>query len=151
MRSLSLWCSLSALALLCAGSPLQAMEFVSVSESHAILYDSPALNGKKLFVVNRYMPFESVVTVKDWVKVRDRNGALSWIEARAVTTASRYLIATAPLVDVYAAPDSSSARLFQVRQAVALELLQSTGTGWLKVRHLSGDIGYVRHSDVWGD
>jgi SH3-like domain-containing protein len=56
-----------------------------------------------------------------------------------------------PLLDVRAAPDFGSARVFQVRQQVALERLEATGTGWVKVRHLDGESGYVRSSEIWGE
>src|SRR4030066_1247876 len=46
-----------------------AADYVSVGESSAILYDAPSLKAKKLFVVNRYMPFEQVVTLYIWVEV----------------------------------------------------------------------------------
>jgi SH3-like domain-containing protein len=126
-----------------------AVDFVSVSESSAILYDAPSIKAKKLFVVNRYMPFEQVVTLEGWVKVRDRSGGLYWIEQRVLSN-KRYVFALLPLVDVRAEPDSAAARTFQVRQQVALERLESTGTGWIKVRHQDGNVGYVRSTEVWG-
>ena len=126
-----------------------AVDFVSVSESSAILYDAPSVKAKKLFVVNRYMPFEQVVTLEGWVKVRDRSGGLYWIEQRVLSN-KRYVFALLPLVDVRAEPDLSAARTFQVRQQVALERLESTGTGWIKVRHQDGNVGYVRSTEVWG-
>ncbi len=127
----------------------QAVEYVSVSDSSAILYDAPSTHAKKLFVVNRYMPFEQVVTLESWVKVRDRSGGLYWIEKQALSN-KHYVFALLPLVDVRAAPDSRSPRLFQVRQQVALEVIESTGTGWIRVRHQDGNSGYVRSAEVWG-
>ncbi|MDO8464465.1 MAG: SH3 domain-containing protein [Gallionella sp.] len=127
-----------------------AADYVSVGESNAILYDAPSLKAKKLFVVNRYMPFEQIVTLDNWVKVRDRSGALYWVEKRALSS-KRYVFALPPLLDVRAEPDSGAARLFQVRQQVALERLESTGTGWIKVRHQDADVGYVPSAEVWGD
>jgi SH3 domain protein len=135
--------------LLFGGSAVHAVEYVSVSERDAILYDAPSTKAKKLFVVNRYMPFEQIVTLDSWVKVRDRSGGLYWVEKRVLSN-KRYVFALLPLVDVRAAPDPGSQRLFQVRQQVALERLESTGTGWIKVRHQDGDIGYVRSVEVWG-
>ena len=126
-----------------------AVDYVSVGESSAILYDAPSTKAKKLFVVNRYMPFEQVVTLDGWVKVRDRSGGLYWVEQHVLSN-KRYVYALLPLLDVHAEPDSASARLFQVRQQIALERLESTGTGWLKVRHQDGDIGYVRSTEIWG-
>ena len=137
------------LVLLFCASAVHAVEYVSVSESNAILYDAPSINAKKLFVVNRYMPFEQIVTLDSWVKVRDHSGGLYWVEKRLLSN-KRYVFALLPLVDVHAKPDSVSPRMFQVRQQVALERIESTGTGWIKVRHLDGNVGYVRSTDVWG-
>ena len=147
LRSLRL---IALFALLCGASAAHAVDYVSVSESSAILYDAPSLKAKKLFVVNRYMPFEQVVTLDNWVKVRDRSGALYWMEKR-VLSSKRYVFSLPPLLDVRAEADFGAARLFQVRQQVALERLESTGTGWVKVRHQDGDVGYVRSAEVWGD
>lgn len=135
--------------LLCGANAAAAIEFVSVSEGRAILYDAPSTKAKKLFVVNRYMPFEQIVTLDSWVKVRDRSGGLYWVEKRMLSS-KRYVYALLPLLDVHAAPDFNAARAFQVRQQVALEHLESTGTGWIKVRHHDGNIGYVRSIEVWG-
>ena len=130
-------------------TPAYAVDYVSVGDSSAILYDAPSLKAKKLFVVNRYMPFEQVVTLDNWVKVRDRSGGLYWLEKRVLSN-KKYVFAVNPLVDVRAEPDFGAARVFQVRQQVALELLENTGTGWLKVRHKDGETGYVRSIEVWG-
>jgi SH3-like domain-containing protein len=136
--------------LLYAPSAVYAVDYVSVGEGSAILYDAPSLKAKKKFVVNRYMPFEQVVALDNWVKVRDSKGELSWVEKRALSS-KRYVFALTPLLDVRAEPDPGAARMFQVRQQVALERLESTGTGWIKVRHQDADIGYVRSTEVWGD
>jgi len=137
-------------ALLHGAAAAQAADYVSVGESSAVLYDAPSLKAKKLFVVNRYMPFEQVVVLDNWVKVRDRSGGLYWVEKR-VLSGKRYVFALPPLLEVRAEPDPGAARLFQVRQQVALERLESTGTGWVRVRHQDGDVGYVRSTEVWGD
>jgi SH3 domain protein len=138
-----------ALMLFWGAGAAQAVDYVSVSENSAILYGAPSTKAKKLFVVNRYMPFEQIVTLDDWVKVRDRSGGLYWVEKRVLSN-KRYVYALLPLVDVRAEPDVSSARVFQVRQQIALERLESTGTGWIKVRHQDGNVGYVRSTEVWG-
>ena len=150
MKSLDFYRVVALFALIVGANAVQAAGYVSVSESNAILYDAPSTAAKKLFVVNRFMPFEQVVTLASWVKVRDRSGGLYWMEKR-VLSSKRYVFALLPLVDVRAAADSGSPRLFQVRQQVALEFIESTGTGWIRVRHQDGNIGYVRSAEVWGD
>ena len=135
--------------LLVLSSAAHAVEYISVSSAHATLYDAPSAKGKKLFVVNRYMPFEVVVNLDLWVKVRDRTGGLYWLEKRDISF-KRYVFAVAPLIEVRKQPEFSAPRAYQVRQQVALELLEDSGTGWLKVRHQDGDIGFVSSKDVWG-
>ena len=137
------------IVLLLGTNGVHAVDYVSVSESSAILYDAPSSKAKKLFVVNRYMPLEQIVTLDGWVKVRDRSGGLYWVEQRILSN-KRYVFALLPLVDVRAEPELGAARMFQVRQQVALERLESTGTGWIKVRHQDGNVGFVRITEVWG-
>jgi SH3-like domain-containing protein len=138
------------LLLLCCGAgTVSAVDYVSVSEPSAILYDAPSTKAKKLFVVNRYMPFEQVVTLDNWVKVRDRSGGLYWLEKRMLSS-KRYVVVLPAVLEVRTAPDAAAAKAFQVGQQVALEWLEATGNGWLKVRHQDGEQGYVRSTEVWG-
>lgn len=138
------------LVLLGSISTASAVDFVSVAENSAILYDAPSLKANKLFVVNRYMPFEQVVMLENWVKVRDHSGGLYWLEKRVVSN-KKYLFALSPMVDVRAEPDFGASRVIQVRQQVVLEWLADTKTGWVKVRHIDGEVGYVRSTEVWGE
>jgi len=139
-----------AIALLAATASAHAVDYVSVADSAAILYDAPSLKAKKIFVVSRYLPLEQVVNLDNWVKVRDSSGGLAWVEKRALSS-KRFVVVTAPLAAIRQAPEEKSAMLIQVKQQVALEWLENTGTGWLKVRHLDGATGYVRTTGVWGD
>ncbi len=140
---------LCAALLLVGASAVQATEYISVKESHAILYDAPSVKAKKLFVVNRHMPLEQVVVLDSWVKVRDKSGGLYWVEKKALSS-TRYVFALSPIVDVLDKPEEGANKVFQVRQQIALQLLESTGAGWLKVKHLDGEVGYVRSIEVWG-
>jgi len=138
------------LLLSCFSNMVGAADFVSVREKSAILYDAPSIKAKKLFVVNRFMPFEQVVTLHSWVKVRDRSGKLYWVEKRVLSN-DRYVFALLPMVDVRTEPSSGAALSFQVRQQIALQMIETTGAGWIKVRHQDGNVGYVRSTEVWGD
>lgn len=127
-----------------------AVDYVSVSAASAVLYDAPSGKAGKLFVVNRYTPLEQIVTLDQWVKVRDHEGGLYWAE-KASLSSKRYVVTNVPVMDVRAEPDFGSARVIQVRQNVALERIEPTGTGWVQVRHQDGEVGYVRSSEVWGE
>lgn len=140
----------SFLALLTATVSAQALDYGSVANQSAILYDAPSLKARKLYVVSRYMPLERVVSLSDWIKVRDQSGSLAWIEKQALSS-KRYVVVSVALADVRQAPDTQAALAYKARKQVALEWLESTGTGWIKVRHPDGAIGYIKAIDVWGD
>lgn len=137
------------LLLLVAGAA-QGVEYISVSSDSAVLYDAPSLRAKKEFIVNRNTPYEVVVSISEWIKVRDSAGQMYWIES-ANTSPKRYILAMRPVVDVFQLPEFSSSLLFQVGQNVLLEWIETTGTGWVKVSHEDGEVGYVRSSDVWAE
>ena len=138
------------IALLAAAGSAHALDYVSVADSSAILYDAPSVKAKKLFVASRYLPLEQVVSLDAWVKVRDSSGSLAWVEKRALS-GKRFVVVTPTLAEVRQTPGENAAVVLQARQQVALEWLESTDTGWLKVRHRDGATGYVRTTDVWGD
>jgi|GEM_PF-138471 len=130
-------------------SALAAFDFFSISENAVVMYDAPSLKAGRLYVVSRNLPVEAVVKVEGWVKVRDSKGNLAWVEEK-VLSEKRFVIVTAPLAEVYHAPNTNSALLFKAQQDVILEWLEPAASGWVKVRHRDGQTGYVRTSQVWG-
>jgi SH3-like domain-containing protein len=136
--------------LLCLGmTGALATEYVSVSSSTAILYDANSTKAKKLYVLSRYTPLETVVNLQNWIKVRDSSGTLAWIERRAVSD-RQYVVVTVPLAAVRKAPEANAPVLYQVAHHVVMESLGVNGAGWIKARHLDGSVGYMRSLDVWG-
>ncbi len=146
---LYLW-RFACLFLLLAAGAAQGVEYISVSSDSAVLYDAPSARAKKEYVVNRATPYEVVVSITGWVKVRDASSQMYWIESTQISP-KRYILAMRPVVDVFQLPEFSSRLLFQAGQNVILEWLETTGTGWVKIRHEDGEIGFVRSSDVWGE
>lgn len=136
--------------LLAAANCAQALDYASVADDAAVLYDAPSAKAKKLFVASRYWPLEQVVSLDAWVKVRDSSGSMAWIEKRALSN-KRFVVVTVALAAVRQSAEDRAAVVMQVRQQVALEWLESTGTGWVKVRHPDGMTGYIKTTDVWGD
>ena len=134
-------------ALMVAGSAAAA-DFRSVTEA-TILYDAPAVRGKKLYVAPRGMPVEAVVANESWTRVRDRTGELAWIE-RKFLTEKRTVIATAPSVVVREQANDSARVVITVAQDVVLDLVEPPSSGWVKVKHRDGATGFVAISQVWG-
>lgn len=139
------------LILLAAGgiAPAAALEFRSVSENAAVLYDAPSAKANKLYIVNNGYPVEIVVAVEGWVKVRDVNGDLTWIESKNLTD-RRTVMVKVPLAQVRQSADDNAPVVFQAQQNVILDLVEATGGGWLRVKHRDGQTGFVKASQVWG-
>jgi SH3-like domain-containing protein len=142
--------SIPALLCMCLGSASGfALEFRAVGDQAAILYDAPSAKSSKLYVVNRGYPLEVILVVEGWVKVRDANGTLSWVESKQLTDKQRTVMVKVPVAHVRQAPDDSAPVAFQAQQSVLLELVEVAG-GWLHVRHRDGGTGYVKTQQVWG-
>lgn len=134
------------LALPCASA--EAADFRSVSEP-AILYDAPAVRGKKLYVAPRGMPLEAIVVNESWVRVRDKTGELAWIE-RKFLSEKRMVIANAPTVAVREQAGENARAVITVAQDVVLELVEPPSSGWVRVKHRDGTSGFVAIAQVWG-
>jgi SH3-like domain-containing protein len=138
------------IGLLATTSTAHAVDYVSVADNAVVLYQAPSTKAKQVYVVSRFMPLEQVVSLENWVKVRGRSGGMAWIEKRSLSD-KRFVVVTAALVAMHQAPEEKSSVVTQVKQQVALEWLDNTDTGWLKVRHQDGTTGYVKATEVWGD
>ncbi len=151
MAGMRLRAAASLLVMTClACVSVTAADFRAVTEEVAILYDAPSAQSKKLFVVGRGYPLEVIVVVEGWVKVRDANGALSWVDARLVSSKLRTLIVKVLVAQVRQATEDNAPVVFQAQQDVVLELTEVVAGGWLRVRHRDGVSGFVRVTQVWG-
>lgn len=139
------------LALLLAAGlalPALAVEFRTV-EVPAVLYDAPSQKGGKLFIIKRNTPVEAVVSLEGWIKVRDSEGGLAWIEKKNLSD-RRSLIVTADRAGVRQSPGDAAALVFEAEKSVSLDYVETLPGGWVKVRHRDGQSGFVRASQVWG-
>lgn len=136
-------------ALLCCGSAALAIDYRSVDAPAAILYDAPSQKGKKLYLIKAQTPVEVVVRLEGWLKIRDAEGTLAWIEARNLAE-RRTVVVTAPRAEIRQADKPEAALVAEIDKGVGLELIEAASPGWVKVRHRDGAVGYVRSTQVWG-
>ncbi len=139
----------AAFAIALAAVPAAGAEYRALGERPAILYDAPSTRADRLFVASRLYPFEVLVKLEQWTKVRDANGEVAWVENTALGTRSTVLV-TVPLADVRAAPSVESALVFEAYKHVILEIVEPPAGEWLKVRHRDGQQGFIRAAHVWG-
>lgn len=131
-----------------AGAVLAA-EYRSIGEAPAVLYDAPSLKADRLFVASQGYPFEVLVRLDQWTKVRDVGGEVAWVENRALGE-RRTVMVNVAAADVRAAPDPQSPLVFEALSPVLLEVLEPPAQGWVRVRHRDGVSGYARITHLWG-
>ncbi len=116
----------------------------------AILYDAPSSAAAKIAVVGAGYPLEVLVRTDKWLKVRDHDGALLWIEASAAQGKPAVMV-TAATAYALEKPRPDAPARFRVSEGVLLEIAgASSEPGWVKVRHPEGGEAYISLRDIWG-
>lgn len=139
----------TALAGLAFSFPAQALDFRSVVPSKAITYDAPSKEAVKLYILSSGYPVEVIVNLGDWIKVRDNQGGLSWLESKALSSKRTVLVLAK--TEIKASEDASSALVATVEKDVVLELLAGgANNNWVKVKHRDGVTGFVQVDKLWG-
>lgn len=127
-----------------------ALEFKSVANHKAVLYDAPSASAKKILILGQYYPLEVIVNLGDWIKVRDAQGAISWIEAKNLG-AKRTAMVVVNNAEIRAEANASSPLLATLDKDVVLEIADAKlSSGWLKVKHRDGVTGFILVTTIWG-
>jgi SH3-like domain-containing protein len=139
-----------ALALLLLGQSCLALalEFQSVAEPGAVLYDGPSTKSQKLFILTAGYPVEIIVKVEGWVRVRDQSGQFAWIESSRLSDRNTVMV-SGRNVEAKKAPNDNAPVVFAVEPDVYLELIE-VSAGWANVRHTDGSTGYIKIQHLWG-
>jgi SH3-like domain-containing protein len=140
---------LLALSLAGAAGLAAASDYRIVDVPVAILYDAPSQKGQKLYLIRAQTPVEVVVRLEGWVKVRDAEGSLAWIES-ANLAEKRNLVVIAPTAEIRQADNPEAPVVAELDKWVAVELLGAAAPGWARVKHRDGATGFVRVTQVWG-
>lgn len=127
-----------------------ALEFKSVSAPKAILYDAPSSSAKKVLLLSQYYPVEIIVNLGDWLKVRDAEGSINWVETKQLSD-KRTVMITINQAEIRQTADASASLVATLEKGVLLEVVDTKpNNGWLKVRHRDGATGFILVSSTWG-
>lgn len=127
-----------------------ALEFKSVSVPKAILYDAPSSSAKKVLLLSQYYPVEIIVNLGDWLKVRDAEGSINWVETKQLSD-KRTVMITINQAEIRQTADASASLVATLEKGVLLEVVDTKpNNGWLKVRHRDGATGFILVSSTWG-
>lgn len=128
---------------------VSAVDFRSVAVNKAILFDAPSAQAKKLYLLWQGYPVEIIVNLGEWVKVRDNQGGLTWIESKNLSP-NRTVIVVKSQSELRESATDTANVLSHLEKDVVLELVESAPGGWVKVKHRDGLTGYVQALAIWG-
>ena len=124
-------------------------DYRSIIPLKVILYDAPSVEASKLYLLGQGYPVEIIVNLGAWLKVRDAQGGLSWVESKQLSSKKMALVLSK--TDIKIADDVSASLLATVEKDVLLEVLASSNkAGWVKVKHRDGIVGFVALAALWG-
>ena len=127
-------------------------DFRQTSADATIAFEGPSAKATRQYIYSRGTPVEVVVQIEGWLKVRDAQGALAWVEKKALTDRTNVQVKS-PTADALAAPDAASPIVFRAENGVLLTLVtpQPPNAGaWAQVRHRDGQVGFVRVDALFG-
>lgn len=126
-----------------------ALDFRSVSVARAVLYDAPSVTANKTYILSEGYPVEVIVDLGAWLKVRDAQGGLNWIETKQLSKKRTLLVKQA--TDIKKSAEENAAKVASVEKDVLLDFVASQANNpWVLVKHASGVQGYVPSIMVWG-
>ena len=138
------------LGLLLLPAMASALDFRSVAVPKVVLYDAPSSAAKKVYLLNQNYPVEVVVNLGEWLKIRDAQGGLHWLEAKYLSS-KRSVLVTASKAEMRLAAEANASLLATVEKDVLLEVLElKPSNGWIKLKHRDGVQGYMLTSSTWG-
>ena len=116
----------------------------------ALIYDAPSPAARKIAIAGGGLPLEVILESQSWLKVRDPNGHLGWIEKSALGKGRNVMI-KAESSAIRKRPHPEADIAFHASRGVLLEVTgEPDGFGWLPVRHAGGLSGWLPAHEAWG-
>ena len=131
------------------GPAAKAIEWRSLN-APAILYDAPSIKAKALYIGPKDMPVETLVTLDTFVKVRDLEGGVMWVEKKNLSETKAANVLARQALSVRQAADDNASEVFSIARGVLLEPQEPPKNGWVRVKHRDGQSGYAKVADLFG-
>jgi SH3-like domain-containing protein len=77
------------------------------------------------------------------------NSSLSVLQSKQLI-AKRTVVVNATAAKIRTAADEGSAIVFVADKGVLLDIAEPVASGWIKVKHVDGQTGFIKLADIWG-
>lgn len=128
---------------LLAAAPALAQKAALVKATSLSLRSEPSAQAERITTLITYQPVEVLETRgKSWARVQTRDGQSGWVMAQYLTETG-FVSVNHPKLNVRRGPSTDYAIIMNYGKHFPLWVLDVARNGWLKVRDLDGDRGWV--------
>ena len=126
-------------------------EYLSVGVDQSFLHEAPSDSTKKTFIVTKGYPLEVLVSLKEWKKVKDHQGAINWIPSNHLSS-KKMVLNFKDNNPIYLEPNESSPTLAFAAENVVLEIVDNKRIdNWIKVYSKLTEVeGFISIENLWG-
>nr|MBF0221320.1 SH3 domain-containing protein [Desulfobulbaceae bacterium] len=131
-------------------TPVQAAKFnmTSVAGEKVNLRAGPGPDHNILWEYGKGFPLRIVQTKGNWYKVVDFENDAGWVYKKLVTK-DPHMIVKKKTVNIRSGPGSKYKLLGKANYGVVFKTLEQK-SGWAKLQHENGLVGWIRRDLVWG-
>lgn len=128
---------------------LTAFGFCTKAEP-VLLYETPSIKSKVLWTVAKYMPLLEIESKDGWVKVKDLDSEIYWVQKKWLSSSIDCLIIKTPYSALRIGPGSQfkPALMPFADKYSPFKKLDRDGP-WLKVQDDYNTIFWIHESQVW--
>ncbi len=130
-----------------------AISMVSVTGEKVNLRKGPSTRYPIIWELGKGFPLRVIGTKGNWLKVSDFESDVGWIYKNLVSRKPHLIVKTNKnnkgRINIRSGPGTKYKIVGKAEYGVVFETLKR-GNGWVKVRHESGLIGWIKRSLLWG-
>ena len=123
-----------------------------VIKDGAELRNAPSKHAAVTWQIRKYFPVKKLQETEYWIKVIDLEGDRHWVEKKYLTKKYHCVIVKGSETRIKKEPESRSLDKYK-ESALKYETFKfmKARKGWIKIKDVYGDTGWVLYKDVWVD
>jgi SH3-like domain-containing protein len=139
---------LVAVTLVLLTASVASARMVSVTGNKVNLRSGPGTNYAILWELGKGYPLRVIGSRGGWLKVVDFENDEGWVSNKLVSR-SPYLIVKKNRINIRGGPGTRYRVVGQANYGVVFRTLEKR-SGWVKIRHENGMVGWVQRGLLWG-
>lgn len=116
------------------------------------LRQGPSKKAPVTWQVRKFFPVKKIAETKYWMKVIDMDKNKHWVQKGFLTKRYNCVIVKVSESRIKKEPDETSQDMFK-ESALKHETFKYIGSkkGWIRIKDVHGDTGWILYKDVWVD